>query len=451
MGYRRQMSRAVRRFRSRSAWQTRLVFWGGAVVVGIVSTLLAFGSSMADHYFRGWAERWIWLPFLLTPAGLVAINWATRNLFPGGEGSGIPQAIAALELAEHSDRSAVLSLRIAIGKGLAIVLGLLCGASIGREGPTVHIAASVMYSLHRLGAFPIHHVRKGLILAGGAAGLAAAFNTPLAGVMFAIEEMSRSFEERITGSLMVAVILAGMTSLMMQGNYTYFGTYSAQLDPWHAFGVILVAGILGGAAGGLFSAILIAGGRRLKPLRASHPYLLAMVLGLLVAAVGVASGNTTWGTGYEAARGVLQGTDPAAPWYAPLKFLATVFSYLSGIPGGIFAPSLSVGAGFGYDLSTLFPDAPVVAVGLLGMVGYFSGVVQTPITAVTIVMEMTDDHRLLLPLMATALLANGVSRILCKEPIYQAMSRDFLAMVRSKQAAKSEVDEKKLEEKGDAA
>ncbi len=430
MPYKRKMKRVVKQARSPSAWRTRLVFWGGAVLVGVASTLLALGSSRADHYFHEWATRWNWLPLLLTPLGLVVITWATRTLFPGGEGSGIPQAIAALELSERSDRSAVLSLRIALGKGLAIILGLLCGASIGREGPTVHIAASIMYSLHRLATFPIHHVKKGLILAGGAAGLAAAFNTPLAGVMFAIEEMSRSFEERITGSLMVAVILAGMTALMIQGNYTYFGTYSSQLDPFQSLGVIVVAGIGGGAAGGLFSTALILGGRRLKPVRAGHPYLVALVCGLLVAAIGVASGNATWGTGYEAARGLLQGTETASPWYAPMKFLATIFSYLSGIPGGIFAPSLSVGAGFGHDLTAFFPHAPVVAVGLLGMVGYFSGVVQTPITAVTIVMEMTDDHRLLLPLMATALLANGVSRLICHEPIYQAMSRDFLRLAR---------------------
>ncbi len=430
MQYKRNVKRVVKQARSPSAWRTRLVFWIGAVLVGVASTLLALGSGLADHYFQEWAIRWSWLPLLLTPLGLVAITWATRTLFPGGEGSGIPQAIAALELSERSDRSAVLSLRIALGKGLAIVLGLLCGASIGREGPTVHIAASIMYSLHRLATFPIHHVRKGLILAGGAAGLAAAFNTPLAGVMFAIEEMSRSFEERITGSLMVAVILAGMTALMIQGNYTYFGTYSSQLDPWESLGVIAVAGIVGGAAGGLFSTALILGSRRLKPFRSRHPYLLALLCGLVVAAIGVASENATWGTGYETARNMLEGTETASPWYAPLKFLATLFSYLSGIPGGIFAPSLSVGAGFGHDLTALFPHAPVVAVGLLGMVGYFTGVVQTPITAVTIIMEMTDDHRLLLPLMATALLANGVSRLICHEPIYRAMSRDFLRMAR---------------------
>jgi len=434
MRRRHNLKDAVKQARSVSVWRTRLVFWGGAALVGLSATLLALASSWADDHFHHWVERWTWLPFLLTPAGLIAITWATRRLFPGGEGSGIPQAIAALQLREHADRRSVLSLRIAAGKGLAIVLGLLCGASIGREGPTVHIAASIMYSLHRLTTFPIHHVRKGLILAGGAAGLAAAFNTPLAGVMFAIEEMSRSFEERITGSMMVAVVLAGMTSLVIQGNYTYFGTYSTQLNPLHALGAILVCGVIGGAAGGLFSATLIVGGRRLKPVRLSHPYLLAAGCGLAVALIGVLSGGTTWGTGYEAARGVLQGTETAAPMYAPLKFLATMFSYLSGIPGGIFAPSLSVGAGLGYNLSGLFPGAPMLAIGLLGMVGYFSGVVQTPITAVIIVMEMTDDHRLLLPLMATSLLAAGVSKMVCQRPIYQAMADDFLTGIRSTKA-----------------
>ncbi len=432
MPYKKEFSRVVKQARSVSVWRTRLLFWIGAAFVGLTATLLALSSTRADGYFHEWVSRWPWLPFLLTPMGLVTITWATRNLFPGGEGSGIPQAIAALELGEHADRRAVLSLRIAVGKGLAIVLGLLCGASIGREGPTVHIAASIMYSLHRLANFPIHHMRKGLILAGGAAGLAAAFNTPLAGVMFAIEEMSRSFEERITGSLMVAVIFAGMTSLTIEGNYTYFGTYSAQLPPLHALGAILVCGVIGGLAGGLFSTLLIVGGRRLKPIRLAHPYLLALGCGLAVALVGVLSGNTTWGTGYEAARGVLEGTEGAAPWYAPLKFLATLFSYLSGIPGGIFAPSLSVGAGLGYNLSGFFPEAPMVAIGLLGMVGYFSGVVQTPITAVIIVMEMTDDHRLLLPLMATALLADGVSKMVCRQPIYQALAKDFLVVAKNK-------------------
>ncbi len=434
MSYLRKIRQTLKQARSVTVWWSRLVFWGGAAFVGLLATLLALVSNKVDAYFHFMVSHWAWLPVIITPAGLLVITWATRNLFPGGEGSGIPQAIAALQLEEHADRSAVLSIRIAIGKVLAVVLGLLCGASIGREGPTVHVAASIMYSLHRVAKFPIHHVRKGLVLAGGAAGLAAAFNTPLAGVMFAIEEMSGNFEERINGSLMVAVILAGMTSVMIMGNYTYFGVYSVQMDPFHTVTAILVCGIIGGAAGGLFSVVLVTGGRRINAFRLRHPYLLALGCGLAVAAIGIISHNTTWGTGYGAAKSVLEGTNDASPWFGPLKFLATLFSYLSGIPGGIFAPSLAVGAGLGYNLSAFFPHAPMVAIGLLSMVAYFSGVVQTPITAVIIVAEMTGDYSMLLPLMATSLLADAVSKLICPEPIYQAMAKDFLAGIKEKPA-----------------
>jgi H+/Cl- antiporter ClcA len=109
-----------------------------------------------------------------------------------------------------------------------------------------------------------------------------------------------------------------------------------------------------------------------------------------------------------------------------MKMLATTFSYLSGIPGGIFAPSLATGAGVGVELAHWMPAVPAAAIIILGMVGYFTGVVQTPITAFVIVMEMTDNHALLLPLMATAFLAFVTSRLVCPDPIYRALARNFL-------------------------
>jgi H+/Cl- antiporter ClcA len=114
--------------------------------------------------------------------------------------------------------------------------------------------------------------------------------------------------------------------------------------------------------------------------------------------------------------------------YGVLKFLATVISYVSGIPGGLFAPSLSVGAALGQGLSHLLPAAPAGAVVLLGMVGYFSGVVQAPITSAVIVMEMTDDQRVTVPLLATSFLAFGVSRLICHRPLYTALAHRFAAV-----------------------
>ncbi|MGE4352378.1 MAG: chloride channel protein, partial [Bdellovibrionales bacterium] len=109
-----------------------------------------------------------------------------------------------------------------------------------------------------------------------------------------------------------------------------------------------------------------------------------------------------------------------------LKLLATVLSYISGLPGGIFAPSLAVGAGVGGQIAPFLPDVPFAAVVILGMVGYFSGVVQVPITATIIVLEMTNDQSLSLPLLATAFIAFAVSRLICPSPLYRSLAQSFL-------------------------
>src|SRR5581483_4613378 len=131
----------------------------------------------------------VWLPFVLTPIALTSGAWMARRWFPGSQGSGIPQTIAALRMPEERDRNRVLSLRIAFGKIVICLIALCGGASIGREGPTVQVSASIMHSLRRFARFPAVDIDRGLILAGGAAGIAAAFNTPLAGVLFEIEEL----------------------------------------------------------------------------------------------------------------------------------------------------------------------------------------------------------------------------------------------------------------------
>jgi len=306
-----------------------------------------------------------------------------------------------------------------------IVLGLLCGASIGREGPTVHISAALSYSLVRLAHFPIHIQERGLILAGAAAGLAAAFNTPLAGIIFAIEEMSRSFEERTSGVVLTAVILAGMTAITLHGNYYYFGTVEASLPISKILLPVLVCGFAGGLLGGLFSRLLLLGVKHLAPLRRAHPYLFAGTCGLVLAVIGLGAAGLSFGTGYEEARRVLDGGN-GADWYPLAKLAATLVSYWSGIPGGIFAPSLSTGAGLGALLGNLLTETPTAALALLSMAAYFTGVVRSPITALVIVMEMTNDHAMLLPIMGAALIADWVSRHICAEPLYKALAQGYL-------------------------
>lgn len=408
------------------AWKTRLVFWAGAVTVGLVAVVFALASEIANEWFHMMHDSWALAPLVVCPVGLAVVAFLTRNVFAGSQGSGIPQSIAALAMSEHSIRSRILSVRIVIGKILLTLIGILSGASIGREGPTVHIGASIMFSLGRFANFPMHYMDRGLILAGSAAGIAAAFNTPLAGILFAIEEMSKSFEAKTSGTLLTAVFLAGITAVIIQGNYAYFGYSTSTLTPLETLRPVLICGISGGLLGGLFSHVLIWSTRGIAPLANRHPYMLAATCGVFIALTGMLSGNLTFGTGYQEARMVITGSGELPATYPLLKMLATLGSYLSGIPGGIFSPSLATGAGLGSTLSWLMPDIAAGAIIILGMVGYFTGVVQTPITAMVIVMEMTQDTGLVLPLMATAFLAYITSRIVCPESLYPALAKSFL-------------------------
>lgn len=429
----RYLRMTLRNYLSPHQWKARLVFWGGAILVGLSSALFALGSEAASHLFRQIESQSAYLPLLLTPAGLALIAWLTRHYFPGAQGSGIPQAIAALEMSPTMQhlRNSVLSLRIAIGKILLTMLGLLCGASIGREGPTVHIGAAIMYSVGNRAQFPRHYLDKSLIIAGGAAGIAAAFNTPLAGIVFAIEEMARNFEERTSGTMLTAVILAGITAMAILGNYTYFGQSGATLALGSGWVVIPVVGTLGGLLGGGFARILVSGSRWIAPHLSRRPILIPALCGLVVAIAGILSGGTVYGTGYPEAQAVITGAGEAEAAFPFLKMIATIASYFSGIPGGIFAPSLATGAGLGSVVSGLFTGPTVEAIVILTMVAYFTGVVQTPITAFVIVMEMTANHTMLLPLMATAFIAYGTSRLVCHEPIYRSLAQGFIDRMRA--------------------
>jgi H+/Cl- antiporter ClcA len=390
-------------------------------------------AEQADHTFRQIITFNRYLPLLITPAGFVLTVFLTRKLFSGAEGSGIPQTLIALADSGSSLSSRLLSMRIVVGKVSMAVLALCSGASLGREGPTVHLGAAIMHTLGRYAHLPPSYVERGLILTGGGAGIAAAFNTPLAGIVFAIEEMARSFDRRNSGMMMIGVVLAGMTAIVVhQNNYSYYGTTPATLDfSWVWLGV-LVCGIAGGFSGGLFSQVLIVASKKLRPYMQTHWLLIALVCGLSVALIGILSGGSAHGTGYLEAKQIVScaGVDNCSAdvglMYPLYKILATMATYLTTIPGGLFAPSLASGAGLGSDIALFFPAEMASTIVILGMIGYFTGVVQTPITAFVIVMEMTDDRTLMLPLMAVALLARVVGAAVCREPLYRSLAKRYV-------------------------
>ena len=407
-------------------WRMRLVFWGGALAVGVVSVAFAALATQATHLFRGILVH-PWYALILTPFGFVLSAWVADRFFPGAQGSGIPQAIAARHMKDPEARSRLLSLRLTFGKILLTLFGLACGASIGREGPTVQVGAAILLQAGKFGRMV---GERGLILAGSAAGVAAAFNTPLAGIVFAIEEMGRAFEQRNAGLVLIAVILAGLASLGLVGNYSYFGSNASMLTVTIDWVALIACGVVGGLCGALFAKLVLYGSMWLRKWVSTAPgkrtLIQAGVCGLVVALCGMMSHDATYGTGYEAARGAVEGGH--LPWsFAPLKLAATLASVISGIPGGFFAPTLAIGAGLGDMIADILRVHAPGAIVLLGMTAYFAGVVQAPITAAVIIGEMSNDTGMRLPLLLAALIGYGVSRAFQRESLYHALARNFLA------------------------
>ena len=414
-----------------SDWQ---LWWGRAVVVGlaVLSGLVIVGftalAEQAADLFEHLRSTWWWSPLLWTPLVAAVIVWCTRRFAPGAAGSGIPQVMAALDSGVDSgSRGLFVSLRLSLAKILLTAGGLLGGLSLGREGPSVQIAAGVMLQARRL--IPQHrsiHVH-GLLVAGGAAGIAAAFNTPLAGVMFAIEELARAPEQRNSGLIITAIVLGGLVAVSVYGNATYFGVIRVA----HLNLALLLPGlaltVLAGVAGGLFSRLLIAslrglGNDPMSRLRGRRPVVFAALCGLLVALIGLVTDGATFGSGYASTRAMVEGTGVMHVAYAPFKFLATWLSTWSGVPAGIFAPSLAIGAALGNDVALVVFHTQVPALIALGMVGFLAAATQAPLTAFIIVMEMVNGHAMVLSLMSCALVASFIARLI-SPPLYPTLAR----------------------------
>jgi H+/Cl- antiporter ClcA len=404
------------------------------VGVGLLAVLFAELSEGAVDIFRKLSEQAWWWPLLICPAGGAAVVWATRRWFPGAAGSGIPQTLAEIQVEKNPppDWQPLLTLRIAVGKIGLGAAALFAGFSTGREGPMVQIGAAVMNSLHPYLPRRFNIQRRHLIAAGGAAGIAAAFNTPLAGIMFAIEELNRGLDQRMSGLLIVAIVIAGVVSQAFLGNSAYFGWVSFSSVKSHLQLVwVLPLGVACGLAGGAFARLMLLTTAKNGPFfaafRTAHPIRYAAICGLLIALIGIFSGYNSFGTGFVETR-ELFGRTADLPWHFGIdKFFATLISYAAGVPGGIFAPSLAIGAGIGNNLAVLLSDQLATGtVLILCTAGFLAAATQAPITAFVIVMELIDGYGIVMEMMIVALLASAISRAMCP-PLYRTLAQRMIA------------------------
>jgi H+/Cl- antiporter ClcA len=407
---------------------TLFAFILAAVLTGLTSVyfMRAFDYALAHRLDFHSIGRWC---LLTTPLFFLLSAESIRRIAPCAGGSGIPQVIFAVKKHDTATGPALSSLTspLTIAVKVVTILGaLLAGASIGREGPTVHIAASLFVAFlvmaRRIVGFDFD--MRSALVAGGSAGLAAAFNTPLAGVTFAFEELTVDYFSDIKEFVMMSIVIAAVAAKSLYGDYNYFGRL-LEPTPVSVF-MSLTIGVLGGIAGAFFSTAILRGRRAVTSrLMGVKRYLIPVFLAWGLLAVAALSDADVLGPGNQVAQALTRGDFGSWAYSFPgAKMLATLLTYWSGIAGGIFAPCLSIGAALGGDLGRLL-GAPIASCAMVGMAAFLSGTIQAPITSFVIIFEMTGHHQMLVPIMLGAAAAFMVARLLRAEHLYRSLSLDY--------------------------
>lgn len=406
-----------------------LLWWLGAILIGLMAFLLAQCSAIAYGFFIATTQKYPWFPFVFTPAAGILLTWFMRKVGEGTEGSGIQQAIAALDVADNLKQIHwFINLKLAAAKFFAIILGLGSGFVVGLEGPTVQIGASIMYTFRRFLPFDTETARRQLIIMGGSAGIAAAFNAPMAGVMFAFEEMWRSVEAKTASRVAMAIMLAGFTAYWCNGKSSYFGYIEVSLDVTLKYiPIALLVIVISALIGGALSWLMVRPNKWLPKsviqFKKSHPYYFVVCCALLLALCGAFA--PVFGSGESLTQEMLHNEASVAWYYMPLKFIAFLSSSLTGVPGGIFSPSLSLGAGVGNCFTDYIAPEYQSLTLILGMIAVLAAITRAPLTATFIMVEMTGNHSIIFVALVAAVLADYIARIF-KTTFYHDLATDAL-------------------------
>lgn len=415
-------------------------FWIGSVITGFFAVMyakiFAWGEKLLE-LIMNWHD---WMIFIIAPIGFVLSWWLVKAFAPYSKGSGIPQVMAAVEMAnpkEHNKIKHLLSIKILILKIISSVVLVIGGGAIGREGPTIQIAGSIFRKVNEyLPSWYPKISKKNMIMTGAAAGLAAAFNTPLGGIVFAVEELTKTHINYFKTALFTAVIIAGLTAQTLAGSYLYLGyPKTSDISLSVIFPVILVACISGIFASQL-SVIMLKISAWKKRFKTDVSNIIFLVISaLIIASIAYFINREILGSGKEIMERVLFTDNKHEEWYVPLlRMIGPALAFTSGGAGGIFAPALSAGASVGSVISGLIHLSPheTNVVILAGMVAFLTGITRAPFTAAIIVLEMTDRHSLIFYLMLAGMMSSIASILVSRHSLYEELKINFLKDLRSK-------------------
>jgi len=455
-----QLKRSFDRIRNedlkKSALQA-IPFWIASVITGLLAVLYTKLFLVAENLTMLLFNFHAWLLFIISPVCFLVAWWLVERFSPYARGSGIPQVMAAIQISSPTTASIVdrlLGLRIIVIKVLSSLVMAVGGGAIGREGPTIQISASVYKIIYQLlPQWWPKIAKRNMMVTGAAAGLAAAFNTPLGGIVFAIEELTKTHFSYFKTAIFSSVIIAGLSAQALLGPYLYLGY--PQIDRLSAYiflGVVMVA-ILSGLLGSGMSKLILFIFKMKKRFKIKNHHVFYIIsCGLIMASMAYFIDKSVLGSGKDLMVRVLFTNNKYVTWYTPiLRIVGSVVSFTTGAAGGIFAPALSAGASVGslvsgwFDLSGSNSNMLILA----GMVGFLTGVTRSPFTSVILVLEMTDRHNVIFHLILAGMVSSLVSILVDKHSLYDYLKVQYINDLISteKDTGVLEVLEEKAEEK----
>jgi H+/Cl- antiporter ClcA len=417
-------------------------YWIGGAITALVSVIFSKLFSLSEGVAFHWAGDHPWLAWVITPCGLLASWLIVQFLAPTSGGSGIPQLIAVLKGLPEGGKignrllgAAVIPVKIISG-----CLSAAAGGVVGREGPMIHVAGAIFHGIYRIWPKRMDFGRKldqgSMVLAGGAAGLAAAFNTPLGGIVFAIEELAKVHLSQARTYIFHSVVIAGLLSQAVLGNYLYLGRIHTNRVDFGLLIRVVPISILIGLLGGIFSSGLyfLMSYRDKLPMRKKA--LLTLGCGLVMAFLFFCLGPDVLGSGRENILSLLKNPHMDHLWALGFaRGLGNFFTYAAGVAGGVFSPALATGATLGAWMAEVFPQFDPQLFVLVGMVAFLTGLTQTPFTSCVLVLEMTDGHSVIFSLMAAAICAQGGSKLVDSHSFYERVSERWLEDLRGESKA----------------
>ncbi len=420
-------------------------FWIASSLSGLVAFLYYKLFLFAEEISFSLYEKNRMYIFFITPICFLLSWFLVKRFAPFSKGSGIPQVMAAIELSSANQKKLVtylLGFKIAVIKIISSTLNLLGGGLIGREGPTIQISASIFMLVNKIlpDQFP-KVARKNMIVVGAASGLAAAFNTPLGGIIFAIEELSKYHIKYYKSPLFVAVIIAGLVAQGLAGSYLYLGYPKVSVEGFFTILGLFIVAILSGLLGAIMCKILLIIINYIKKFRANWKQMIVVLCcAFCVSSIIYFFGKDAMGSGKELMEQLLFQQNKSVAWYIPLvRMFGMISSFSFGGAGGVFAPSLSCGASIGAVVSGWMNiagnNANVLI--LVGMTAYLTGVTRSPFTSAIIVFEMTDRHSIIFYLMLAALISNLIGNFIDKKSFYDNLKEEYVVNIERKERRKS--------------